>query len=121
MNVRPARSLAPVAFWFRKTPMKLIFGLLVLLVASSPASAQTGSLRGQVTDQSGAVVPAAKVTLNGPGGLVKTARADDSGWYSFSSLPPGDYVVQASAPSLALLEPVEIALTSGAQTLNLQM
>jgi hypothetical protein len=53
--------------------MRFICRFLVLLAVSSPAHAQTASLRGQVTDQNGAVVPAAKVTLNGPSGPVKTA------------------------------------------------
>jgi hypothetical protein len=112
MKVRQAR-------W--ESFIRLIFGLLVILVALSPASAQTGSLRGQVTDQSGAMVPAARVTLNGPGGLVKNTTADESGRYSFVGLPPGDYVVQASAPSLALLDPLNVSVRSGAQTLNLQL
>jgi len=101
--------------------MRLIFYLLAFLVGSSPALAQTASLRGQVTDQNSAVIPAAKVTLNGPSGLVKTTKADDSGRYSFAGLPPGDYIVEAFAPSLILLQPAKITLQSGAQTLNLQL
>jgi hypothetical protein len=72
-------------------------------------------------DQNGAVVPAAKVTLNGLSGPVKTATTDASGGYSFTGLPPGDYAVTASAPSLTLLEPVKITLNSGVRTLNLQL
>jgi carboxypeptidase family protein len=101
--------------------MKFICRLLVLLVVSSPALAQNASLRGQVTDQNGAVVPTAKVTLNGPSGPVKTTTTDAGGGYSFSGLPPGDYDVTASAPSLTLLEPAKITLKSGVRTLNLQL
>ena len=43
--------------------MKLISCLLADLIISSVSFAQTVSLRGQVTDQNGAVIPKAKVTL----------------------------------------------------------
>jgi hypothetical protein len=101
--------------------MRFICRLLVLLAVSSPTLAQTASLRGQVTDQNGAVVPGATVTLNGPSGPVKTMTTDAGGWYSFTGLPPGDYAVTASAPSLTLLEPAKITLKSGGLTLNLQL
>jgi len=101
--------------------MKLICCLLAVLIISSVSFAQTVSLRGQVTDQNGAVIPKAKVTLDGPSGSVRTATADDRGGYSFTELSPGDCSVTASAPNLALLEPVKITLKSGVQTLNLQL
>ena len=101
--------------------MKHIFWLLLLLLASSSALAQTGSLRGLVTDQNGGVIPGAKVTVNGLSGFVRTTNADTSGSYSFTGLPPGDYEVQASAANLELGEPVKISLKVGVQTLDLQL
>src|SRR5205807_1867034 len=83
--------------------------------------AQTGSLHGQVTDQNSAVVAGAKVSVNGPSGLVKTTSTDKGGSYSFAVLPAGDYEVQASAPNLELAEPVKISLKGGAQMLDLQL
>ena len=100
--------------------LKLTFCLLSVLLVCNSASAQTASLRGQITDESGAVIPSAKVTLNGPSRLVKTATLVD-GSYSFVGLVPGDYTVQATAPELGLPQPVKIALKSGPQTLNLQL
>src|SRR5438093_511690 len=93
--------------------MKYLFWLSLLLLAASSAMAQTGSLRGQVSDQNGAAVAGAKVTVNGPSGLVKTTSTDKSGSYSFTGLPAGDYEVQASAPNLELAEPAKITLTGG--------
>src|SRR5262249_35268359 len=101
--------------------MKFIFCLLAVFISSSVSLAQSASLHGQVTDQNGAVVPKAKITLDGPSGLVKTAATDDRGASSFTDLPGGDYSVTASAPNLALLEPAKISLKSGVQTLNLQL
>src|SRR5713226_9436293 len=101
--------------------MKQIYWFLLILFASSSALAQTGSLRGLVTDQNGAVIAGAKVTVNGPSGLVRTTNTDKSGSYSFTGLPPGDYDVQASAPNLELAEPAKISLKVGVQTLDLQL
>src|SRR2546422_9512375 len=113
MARRLIHALRPIA-------MRHIYWLLLLLVSSS-ALAQTGSLRGQVTDQNGGSVPGAKVTVNGPSGLVKTTNTDKSGSYSFAGLPAGDYEVQASAPNLELVEPTKISLKGGLQTLDLQL
>ncbi|HVS81118.1 MAG TPA: carboxypeptidase regulatory-like domain-containing protein [Pyrinomonadaceae bacterium] len=101
--------------------MKPVYWLLLVLFASSSALAQTGSLRGLVTDQNGAAVAGAKVTVNGPSGLLKTTTSDKTGSYSFTGLPPSDYEVQASAPNLELAEPVKISLKGGVQTLDLQL
>jgi hypothetical protein len=102
-------------------PMKLTYLILAVFLASCPLLAQTATLRGQVTDESGAIIPGAQITLNGPSGLTKSATAGNDGSYSFNGLVPGNYTVRASAPELAMPQPRKIALTSGAQTLNLQL
>ena len=83
--------------------------------------AQAGSLHGQVTDQNGAIVVGAKVTIRSSAGQSKTTTTDNGGAYSFGNLSPGDYTVEASAPSLVLQEPAKITLRPGAQTLNVQL
>jgi hypothetical protein len=80
---------------------------ICVLSALLPALVQTVSLRGQVTDQSGAVVPLATITLNGPSGLVKTGQAANDGTYAFADLTPGSYTVHASAPDLSLPQPAK--------------
>ena len=101
--------------------MKQIFWFLLILFAPSLVLAQTGALRGLVTDQNGAVITGAKVTVSGPSGLIKTTHTDKTGSYSFTGLPPGDYEVRAAAPNLELAEPAKISLQGGAQTLDLQL
>ena len=59
--------------------MKLIYLVLAAFLVISPVVAQTASLRGQVTDESGAVIPGAKVTLTGPSGFVKTTTSANDG------------------------------------------
>ena len=98
--------------------MKLVSLSFILTTLSlSPMLAQTATLRGQITDESGAIVPGAKIMLSGPAGLSTTATNDGS--FVFADLPPGGYTVQASAPSLILRQPVKISLKAGVQTLNL--
>ena len=94
---------------------------LVVVWMTSALSAQTAALRGQVTDQSGAVIPGAGITLTGPAGLVKSTTSDEHGSYRLVGLALGDYVVVATAPQLALRQPVPIALKPGLRTLNLQL
>jgi len=101
--------------------MKRTCLLFLVLFASSSPLAQTGSLRGQVTDQNGALIAGAKVTVTGPSGPIKTTNTDKSGSYSFTGLPPGDYEVRASAPNLEVAEPAKITLKAGGQTLDLQL
>ena len=76
--------------------------LVIALLFTQAVFAQTATLRGQVTDESGAVVPRAKVTLAGHSGAVKSAVADNGGSYTFAGVTPGEYTVQASAPELSL-------------------
>ena len=99
--------------------MHLARTLLLALVCLAPLAAQTSTLRGHVTDESGAMVPGAKVTL--AGSAEKTTTTANDGSYSFTGLLPGDYTAQASAPNLVLLQPAKIALKPGTQTLNLQL
>jgi len=79
--------------------------VLAAILAGSPLMAQTASLHGQVTDESGAIIPGAKVTLTGPSGFVKTTTSANDGSYTFAGVPPGSYTLQASAPDLALAQP----------------
>jgi hypothetical protein len=98
--------------------MTLIYSLIITLLFGSVAFAQTATLSGQVADETGAVVPGAKITITG--GAEKTAISDKNGTYSVAALPVGSYSVVATAPDLAM-RPVAIVLKAGSQTLNLQL
>jgi hypothetical protein len=94
--------------------------IITLLLGSVGGFAQTATLTGQVADETGAVVPGAKITITGPQNAVKTATADNNGLYSVAAMPLGSYSVVASAPDLAMT-PVTIVLKAGSQTLNLKL
>src|SRR5271154_6903312 len=92
-----------------------IFALLV----SSLLQAQTASLRGTVTDPSGALVPGALIQLRGPG-PEQRATSDDKGQYSFISLQPGKYTMRVIAKGFTVSQKQGYEIT-GPQTLDMQL
>jgi Carboxypeptidase regulatory-like domain/TonB-dependent Receptor Plug Domain len=80
-----------------------------------PASAPA-SLTGIVTDQTGAVLPGATVTVSSPTGSPQTATTNDKGEYAVKDLPPGTYTLSVSAPNFKDFHTDSLTLTAG-QTL----
>src|SRR5580698_9555750 len=79
---------------------KGLFALLIatgLVLTTSIAYAQTvtGSIRGTVTDATGAVVIDARIVAKNASTGVTTTVTDRSGSYNLQSLPIGPYVVSA--------------------------
>ena len=104
--------------------LHIVIIVLLAFTCTNPSLAQViqrGSLRGQITDESGAFTSGVDVTLTGPSSLVQSTTTAADGSYSFTDLPPGDYTVQAVAPQLVLAEPAKISLKGGVQTLNLRL
>ncbi len=78
-------------------------------------SDQTGSISGEVVDASGARVPRAMVSaINEQTDRKQTTTANDAGEFSFSSLPPGRYRVEAVSVGFAVYRGKEFELGSGA-------
>jgi tetratricopeptide (TPR) repeat protein len=70
--------------------------VLMMLVAPAPASAQTGGLRGKVTDASGKPVEGATVTIESKGVTRKlTVKSNKKGEYIQIGLYPGEYKITA--------------------------
>src|SRR6516164_4738072 len=97
--------------------MKVLFLLGVL---STLLLAESASVRGVVTDTTGALVPSATVTLTGQGRLRRIEVTGPQGSYTFANLPPGAYTLEASAPQL-ILAPTRINLAAGPNTIDLQL
>src|SRR5215471_12705017 len=73
--------------------------LLVLLSFANLAWSQTGltSLRGTVTDSSGALLAGSQISLDNPTtGFRASRNSDQSGAYEFPQIPPGRYTVTAT-------------------------
>jgi hypothetical protein len=113
MNVRLSRNCT-----------LLLSALLCAAVAALPARAQTatGSLRGQVTDPSGAAVTAATVLLTTPSGDSLNAPTNKEGFYEYKNLPPGKYSLKAVADGFALFTQDNLEIVAGQQAkLNIAM
>src|SRR5229473_3150590 len=73
----------------------LMVPLLVLVFAVSSFAQTTASIQGTVSDQSGAAVVGAKVTVKNTAlGIERTTQTSSTGSYEVPALPPGTYSVQ---------------------------
>jgi len=106
---------------FQEVQSMKISAPIVLILSAVSLFAQNSTLRGLVTDESGAVVPAAAVTLTASDGALTTTTADANGSYTFPSVPPGAYTLQASAPQLSQRQPQAVTLRGGTQIVNLRL
>ncbi len=96
--------------------------LFLLALSCLGALAQNaGTLRGVITDESGAVIPNAKITATGPRGAAKTVTAGAYGSYVITGLPAGTYTVQVSSPGLAQAQPAKVDVGPGPKTLDVQL
>src|SRR3989454_1380645 len=79
--------------------------LALVVVGLVYAQTETGQIHGTVTDQSGAVVPKAKVIVkNANTGAERALETDDNGLYAATNLLPGMYSVTVEAANLAKKE-----------------
>src|SRR5271154_4174458 len=95
----------------------LTLTLVVSLFVASSARAQTlqnGAVRGTVYDTSHAVVSTAKVTLSNPEtGLTRDQAVGADGFYSFDNVPPGVYMIVATADGFAVTTVKQINISVG--------
>ena len=99
---------------FRKISQVLsVIVFALACVVSAHAQVTTGSVRGVVSDQTGAVVPNAKVTLSRKStGGSQTAQTSSSGQFEFSNLQPGDdYTVAVEAPNFKTLSLTDVKVS----------
>ena len=80
---------------------------------STPSSATTGTLRGQVTDPSGAVVANATVAVLVSGGETHSATSNRNGGYEIANLPPGKYTVTVNAQGFAIFVQNDVDVVAG--------
>jgi len=97
--------------------------LLTILLATSPAWSQgnQGTIEGILVDQSGAAVPAAKLTAaNKATGIKFQTTSDSNGLFTFPTLPVGTYTLEVEHAGFVKLTEKDVALTVGAR-LNLTL
>jgi hypothetical protein len=86
------------------------------LVSWGQTTVSQGSIQGTITDQTGAVVPDAIITITARAtGQVVNVKSSSTGTYNSGGLPVGDYMVRVQAKGFKtaqLVIPVEVSVTS---------
>jgi hypothetical protein len=90
--------------------------VLSFCVSVSVAQQRAGSLRGQVTDELGALVVGATVTLVSSDGTQKTATTNNEGMYTFNGVAPGAYTLRVVSPGFGDYEKTELTINSASRT-----
>ncbi|MGB6728871.1 MAG: TonB-dependent receptor [Terracidiphilus sp.] len=108
---RPSSArLRKIPFTLLKATWPLAF-LALLLPAFTARAQYSASLRGTVTDQKGAVVPGATLTLEDKGtGEKHEATSDDNGIYTFNALPGDHFQLTVERSGFKKKEIAEVAL-----------
>src|ERR1700691_6138679 len=102
--MRPIESLTSVEQSLPMLKNLLVAITLPVLFLCPFANAQDtiGTLEGQVTDPSAAVVSGAEVSAGNPQtGLARTVRSSRDGAFHFSNLPVGEYTLTVNATGFA--------------------
>src|SRR5271169_3128711 len=95
----------------------IVFLLFSISLGSVSAQTSSGTLRGKISDPSGAVVPLATVTATGADGKVHAVQSNRDGVYEVRGLAPGPYTVTAVAKGFALDTEADVQINPG-QTQN---
>ncbi|MCX7605360.1 MAG: carboxypeptidase regulatory-like domain-containing protein, partial [Bryobacteraceae bacterium] len=110
--------------WIQGCWVSFLMGLLALSsVTLHGQTAATATVVGTVTDPSGGVVAGASVTLLEPStGVTRSTLTNDSGQYTFVTVPPGTYRLTVSAPGFrqAAVEQVKLDVAK-AYTVDVQL
>jgi len=102
-------------------PLVLILFLIAGAVPKSLAQNESGALRGQVADPSGAAIPGATVIMTPAAGSAITIKSDGQGNYEFKSLPAGKYVLTVAAAGFTLYENNNVVVADQPLRLNVTM
>jgi hypothetical protein len=91
-----------------------------VLSAAAGLAQSTGTLRGQVTDPSGAIITGASVEIaiadHPTGAASLSAQTSENGSYIFSNIPEGSYNLRVTASGFALFRRASLTLTGGRVT-----
>ncbi len=95
-----------------------LFAITILMIpAAAGQGAYQAQVRGTVTDQSGAIVVKATVTITNDGtNIAQTASTDEHGQYFFTGLRPAAYKVKVQASGFRAAEKENVVLQVDQQT-----
>jgi hypothetical protein len=105
-----------LACLFLKTLLPALLISALPVASFSQTSVSQGSIQGTVTDQTGAVIPYANITITSrTTGQFVTVKTSSAGAYNSGGLPVGEYQVRVQARGFKTAEltiPVQISVTS---------
>ncbi len=94
--------------------LAVVFALYAFASFTANAQLTTADVLGTVTDQTGAVIPNAQITLkNLATGVTATAKSNGAGDYLFTLLKPGHYSLVIEAPGFKKTAFADVALSAG--------
>src|SRR5690242_11647824 len=93
--------------------MKITLLFLLLVLSTSAFAQTTSSISGTVSDEHGAKVPAAHVTLTFEAGVQLTTVTNASGAFEFAGVKPGAYLLQVKATGFSVFTSEQIQLARG--------
>jgi Carboxypeptidase regulatory-like domain len=108
------QGMRMIAAFIRR--FSICFSVLVCLflaAANVRAQAPTGTLKGQITDPSGAAIANATVLVLPSEGASLTAKTDRDGFFEIKGIPPGTYKVQVMAENFATFEKTGVVIAAG--------
>ena len=108
----------------QKIPLGLWAILLAMTTLISPLCAQTdsGTVKGTVTDGTGAIVPGAVITLTSTQtGQVRSTKTDSTGVFDLESVPRGQYKAHVEAQGFQAQEQLFQLQVSQTQSLILSL
>jgi len=123
LNLNSPRRLA---VRFRIFAALGLLAIAVVMASSAGLFAQTtistGSIQGTVTDQTGAVLGAAKITITQKStGRVITVTTTSSGAYASGALTPGDYVVRVEAAGFKTTDEAVVVQVNTTASANVKL
>ncbi|HTF68302.1 MAG TPA: carboxypeptidase-like regulatory domain-containing protein, partial [Edaphobacter sp.] len=93
-----------------------IVAVVLMMTVSAWAQLSTATLFGAVTDNSGAVIPNATITLTQVDtNFTRTVKSNDQGQYRAEFLPIGSYTARVEVSGFQVIEQKGIALTATQQ------
>lgn len=100
--------------WSILLSVLLVCALSFMIQPAAFAQETTAGVQGYVKDPTGAVVARASVELSGPALLgVTKMETDSSGFYRFSSVPPGTYTITVTASGFRVVKHDGVSLEVG--------
>ena len=116
----PSMNLTKRVFFSAFLAVALV---LSLAAAAWSQSAGSGTIQGRITDQSGAVIPGAQVTIRSAGiGVSRAMQTNESGEYRAVLLPPGDYEVTVESKGFATVKRDGVRVEVGSTaTVNVEL